>query len=181
MENEIKNESQPKAKGNGYALVLLLVGILLIGVVFFLTRDDEESEDVDVVDQEQAQDVEVEEAGEVVEDVVETEDEALEVVGDFPEDIPVLEGEVVRSEIQEFMAITEVFMDVSVEEAFGLYEEAFEDTDWIIQETNETDEYHDIIFNNGIDFGEEGHRSGRVVMLYNEDEGKTSVTIRENY
>ncbi len=181
MENTEKQEVKKK---NNLLLFFLLAAVLIVGG-FFLMGDgffENEEEEKTETEETEIQEEEIQTETEVeVEERVEEEGTGIEVVEDFPEDIPILDGDIVRSEIQTFMAITILLTDNTVEEEFELYKEAFEETDWIIEEMNETDEYHDIIFGNGIEFGEEGHRRGRIAILHDENENRTSVTVRESF
>lgn len=153
-------------------VIIILILFIGSGVYLLMNRGEEEEQEItqdEVIIQE------------VEEELVEEIEEEAAVDPNFPEDIPVLGGDVQKSRIEEYMAITVLLTEDSVQEVFEDYEAAMQDTDWIIEETNTTDEYHDIIFNNGIEFGEEGHRSGRIVALEDPETGLTKVTVRENY
>jgi len=205
-ETEVKTEEkkeETKKKGGAGKIVMIVLGILLViillcgGVAFFAYRGAAERvEEVENVWEEIGQEIE-REMGEVEhleEETFETEQEELTeseypkvddelldqnlISERFPEDIPLSGGQVRDSSFDRWSVNVNIMTSSSVEEAFLWYEEAMEDTDWIITSKSRQDDRASINFENELE--DDDFRRGEISITESWRE-YTNVMVRERY
>ena len=199
---------EPKKKKGGKTvliIVLVLVGILLLcglggyfGLRAYIADLFEEVEDaVEVVDEEVDEsvdffipDVEEDEPSfedgeeELESDLPKVEDdmEDADLVSDrFPEDIPLSGGKVTSSSFDQWGVKVDLQTSSSVEDAYTWYEEALEDTDWVVTSKSRDDTSASIDFNNGEERRSDDYRSGSVRINRYEWRDYAQITVRETY
>ena len=202
--SEEKKDTKKKSSAGKIVLivlaVLLVIALLCGGFAMFAyrTASDRITEITEVEDtlREVEQEVtrEIDEMEREVEEVVETEEAATQ--GDepkvdeellqrdllserFPEDIPLSGGKLRESSFDQWSVSAVIMTSSSVEEAYLWYEEALEDTDWVITSKSRQDNRANISFNNDAEDRED--RRNVDITIMDSVWGYTNITIRERY
>jgi hypothetical protein len=191
-------EEPKKKKGGKTVLTILLVLFVLLllcglggyfGLRNYITNLFEEAEEQTIIEEEQQEDPfeffipdvdEDQEEGDLPE--VENDMEGEDLITErFPEDIPLSGGRVIASSFDQWSVKVDIQTSSSVEDAYLWYEEALEDTDWIVTSKSRDDGRANIEFNNGEDSGSDDFRRGDVSILRYDWRDYTEITIRERY